>query len=350
MFNGDFKLLVTLGPSSLKKSVIQEIDNDNVYLFRINMSHTPIDQLEKSIRKIQQYTDKPICIDSEGAQIRNGSMLNGGAVFIKGEHVKIHYSEIAGDKNNISFTPNDICRQIDIGDVIKIDFNSTQIKVTDKNKKYCTAIVESGGKVGSNKATDIINKKTLLDSITIKDRSAVEIAKKNSVKHFALSFASSEKEVKQMREIVGKDSVLISKIESLEGLHNIEGILDASDEILIDRGDLSRQISLEKIPFLQRRIISIAKSKSVPVFVATNLLESMTISKEPTRAEINDVVSTLLMGADGLVLAAETAIGDYPLEVVRMINKLAFQTKCWTPNSSIEEILNNGKKCEEILV
>ena len=117
--------------------------------------------------------------------------------------------------------------------------------------------------------------------------------------------------------------------------------MDASDEILIDRGDLSRQIEIEKIPFLQRRIVATARSKGVPVYVATNLLESMVNGRMPTRAEINDVVSTLLTGANGLVLAAETAIGSYPVEAARMVRRLICQFEKWTPNTSIEELIQN---------
>lgn len=341
MLNGEYKILITLGPSSLNKETIEAIDKQNIYLFRINMSHTSVDQLEESIVKIKQYTDTPICIDSEGAQIRNGEMENRSVHFIENELVKINSHKIIGDKNNIYFTPDDICKQLDVGDILKIDFNSTQIKVIEKNSDHCMAVVEVGGQVGSNKATDV-DKNIELNSITEKDLKAIEIGKKYNIKHFALSFASSENDVNEMRELIGNDSVLISKVESLKGLYNLEGILRASDEILIDRGDLSRQVSLEKIPFLQRRIISIAKSMGVPVFVATNLLESMIQAKEPTRAEINDVVSTILMGADGLVLAAETAIGSHPKKVVEMINKLINQTNQWTPNSSIADILNNA--------
>ena len=142
-----------------------------------------------------------------------------------------------------------------------------------------------------------------------------------------------------MRNLIGEKSNLISKIESVKGVLNLDGILNAADQILIDRGDLSREVPIEKIPFLQRRIIARAKSKSIPVFVATNLLESMIDTKNPTRAEVNDVVSTLLMGADGLVLAAETAIGQYPLGVIKMVNALVRQYNRWTPNSSFEDIL-----------
>ena len=135
------------------------------------------------------------------------------------------------------------------------------------------------------------------------------------------------------------DVNLISKIESIRGVLNLDEILPLVDEILIDRGDLSREVAIEKIPFLQRRIISKARSKDVPVYVATNLLESMTNTHAPTRAEVNDVASTLLMGADGLVLAAETAIGQYPIEAVKMINSLVKQFTRWTPESSVKDII-----------
>jgi pyruvate kinase len=160
------------------------------------------------------------------------------------------------------------------------------------------------------------------------------------VRHFALSFANSREDVDCMRSLIGSDAVLISKVESADGVINLGGILESSDEILIDRGDLSRQVRLEKIPFLQRRIISMARAKGTPVHVATNLLESMTTDCQPNRAEVNDVVSTLLMGANGLVLAAETAIGAYPADAVAMVSRLIDQYRRWTPNSSIADILH----------
>jgi pyruvate kinase len=144
--------------------------------------------------------------------------------------------------------------------------------------------------------------------------------------------------VKLVRSIIGNTN-LISKIESIRGVLNLGEILPVVDQILIDRGDLSREIAIEKIPFIQRRIIAHARSKDVPVFVATNLLESMITANSPTRAEVNDVASTLLMGASGLVLAAETAIGKYPVGAVKMINSIIKQYNRWTPESSCKDII-----------
>jgi pyruvate kinase len=159
------------------------------------------------------------------------------------------------------------------------------------------------------------------------------------VRDFSLSFTNSADDVAQVRKVIGCNSNLISKIESIRGVLNLGEILPVVDQILIDRGDLSREVPIEKIPFIQRRIISYARSKDTPVYVATNLLESMIKSTSPTRAEANDVASTLLMGASGLVLAAETAIGNYPVDAVDMINLIVKQYNRWTTESSFNDII-----------
>jgi pyruvate kinase len=267
-------------------------------------------------------------------------MKNGSAEFVAGATIKINYSETLGDNENLSFTPADVVNRLQVDDIINIDFDSVSLKVGEVNTSHVIAKVINGGFVGSNKAADV-NRQMDLPAITIKDRKAITIGKEMGIKHFALSFANRPENVDEMRELVGPNAKIISKIESRDGLLNLEGIIDASDEILIDRGDLSREVDLILIPFLQRRIISIARSKGTPVYVATNLLESMIVNKNPTRAEINDVVSSLMHGANGLVLAAETAVGKYPVESVRNIRLLMNQLEKWTSNTSINELLKS---------
>ena len=210
--------------------------------------------------------------------------------------------------------------------------------VTEIYASHCKAEVINEGKIGNNKAADV-NRDVSLKPITPKDEQAIKIGKRMGIHHYALSFASSKNDIEIMREKIGDDSYLISKVESMTALNNLKDIIQLSDVILIDRGDLSRQLPIEKIPFLQRRIISSAHARNTEVFVATNLLESMVTTMTPTRAEVNDVVSTLLMGASGLVLAAETAIGQYPVECVEMIHKLIEQYNRWTPDNNLEDIL-----------
>ena len=314
------------------------MEKNGVDLFKINLSHTKISDVEKIITSLKSWSSVPICLDSEGAQVRNQYMIEESVAFKKGDTVKIHPNEIKGDNKNISFSPNCVYSQLIVDDLIHVGFHAVTLRVMEKKNGFLLAEVISSGMVGSNKAVNI-NREIELDPITKKDSEAFQIGKIFGITNFALSFTNSANDVKLVREIIGMDVNLISKIESIRGILNLEEILPLVDEILIDRGDLSREVAIEKIPFLQSRIISKARSKDVPVYIATNLLESMTNTPTPTRAEVNDVVSTLLMGADGLVLAAETAIDQHPIEAVKMINSLVKQFTRWTPESSVKDII-----------
>lgn len=331
-------ILATLGPSSLDKETIKNLTNLGAHVFRLNMSHVPLDKLEKSISLIHQTTNIPVCIDTEGAQIRTQSIKNGYVHLPKGAMIKLHHDEIIGDEENISCTPLGIVKKFKIDDILQIDFDLTTLRVAEINKNFSYAEVIRSGRIGSNKAA-ILSRHIEMPAITAKDRSAIQLAREMGIQSFALSFAGHPKDIQEMRHLVGKESWLISKIESRAGLTNLKEIIHESDAILIDRGDMSKEVSLCKIPLLQRRIISLAKIYATPVYVATNLLESMLSSRVPTRAEVNDVVSTILMGADGLVLAAETAVGQYPDLAVKMIHDIIKMCEKWTPNTNIEELL-----------
>ncbi len=335
------KILATLGPASLNIDTVKELTQKGVDLFRINLSHTKLEDVREIIENIQSWTNVPVCLDSEGAQIRNQDMTSESVDFKKDDIVKIHHIPVVGDSNNISFTPNNVSQQLRVGDEIRVDFNSVCFCITEVQDNFLLAVVKIEGAVGSNKAADT-SADIELSAVTLKDKKAFEIGLSMGVENFSLSFTNSAEDVSQVREIIGNNSNLISKIESIKGVLNLGEILPVVDQILIDRGDLSREIPIEKIPFIQRRIISYARSKDVPVYVATNLLESMINSVLPTRAEANDVASTLLMGASGLVLAAETAIGDYPIDAVKMINLIIKQYNRWTTESSFNDIIFSG--------
>lgn len=332
------KILATIGPSSLNKTVIKKLSLNGVHLFRINLSHTKLDDVSNVIDKIKSWTDVPICLDSEGAQVRNQDMESESVFFSKDSKVKISHEPVIGNSNTISFTPDTVSRQLIVNDIIRIDFNTLKLKVIEDKGDYLIANVEVAGSVGSNKATDI-SREMKLDALTHKDKEAFKIGLKKGITNFSLSFTHSAEDVNKVRALIGNDTNLISKIESIRGVLNLKEILPLVNQILIDRGDLSREVPIERIPFVQRLIISHAKSMNVPVYVATNLLESMIKASSPNRAEVNDVASTLLMGANGLVLAAETAIGNYPVEAVEMINSLIEQFNNWSPNSSLEDVI-----------
>lgn len=330
----NIKILVTLGPSSMSEPIVRQCADQG-----INLSHTPLEAVAPTIETIRRWTDVPICLDSEGAQLRNQKMISESVVFGEGDEVTIHLDPVIGDARNISFAPLGIAGQFVVGDDISIDFDHVRLRITGQTDVGFTAIVTAGGAVGSNKAADV-DRELNFDPLIDKDISAIAIGRELGIRHFALSFANRPEDVEMMRVHCGPDATIICKIESPMGLANLDGIIDRADEILIDRGDLSRKVPIEKVPFLQRGIIAHARSRETPVFVATNLLESMVTRRSPTRAEVNDVVSTLLMGADGLVLAAETAIGSYPAGAVAMIRRLIDETEAWDADASLATILN----------
>jgi pyruvate kinase len=332
------KILATLGPCSLNGEVIAGMEEAGVSLFRINLSHTRIEDLEDVIKTIRSFTEVPICIDSEGAQIRTRKLVGGKINLEEGARLNIRFDGEDGDSGNLSFYPGDIASKFLPGDEIDIDFYGARLQVEKTSDQSATAIVIRGGNIGENKAVSV-NRQIELPYVTKKDIAAIAVGRQMGVGHFALSFTNTETDVQEFRSRIGGSAFLISKVESVRGLRNLMGIADEADAILIDRGDLSREVPIEQIPFIQRRIIASVKSRGKPVYVATNLLESMIEWHAPNRAEVNDVVSTLEMGASGLVLAAETAIGNHPLEAVRTVRRLIDHFSHWTPNTNFEELL-----------
>ncbi len=318
----EIKILSTLGPSSMETSTIKKLDDMGVGVFRINLSHTPLDQIEKNVKHIIASTDKPLCLDLEGAQVRSGLMANNRDVFEEGGVVRIHKDPLVGDAKNINLTPSFVVDEIEPGDLISIDFDTLLLHVYKREGETLLAKVVSGGTVGSNKAVTV-DRNIILPPLSPKDKEAVVIGLKHKVPYIALSFANRKSDVEELRALVGDKMKIISKIESRDGLRNLEEILIASDAALIDRGDMSREVSIELIPSIQKRIIKKANDLHTPIYVATNLLESMVDRPVPTRAEVNDIINTLLDGANGLVLAAETAIGRYPVECVNMVRRLS---------------------------
>ncbi len=325
------KIFCTLGPASLNQRVISRLDQIGVDLFRINLSHTSIEDLPKQIDYIKKYTSTPICLDLEGAQFRTGKLENNLAELEENCFVKIYREHVLGNKDGFTITPKEIITKVNKGDLIFIDKDFVILQVMDKNQDYLTTCVRISGTFGSNKAVNL-SRSIYLPPISPKDKQSIKKGREMGVKHFALSFAQRSQDVEMLRDLAGEGSHIISKIESIMGIKNLQPIIDASDSILIDRGDLSREVPLEQIPFYQKMIIKTANQSSKPAYVATNLMETMIKEKRPTRAEVNDVVNTLLDGADGLVMAAETAIGDYPILCTNRVAKIIAHYQDWFEN------------------
>jgi pyruvate kinase len=313
--------LCTIGPASMNDHVISRLEDLGVSLFRINLSHTKIEDLEKTIAFIQARTKVPVCLDSEGAQVRNGRLRDGHAIVSEHSSVEVVSNPIEGTERQFSLYPEYIVDELVVGDFISVDFNAVLFQVVDTSPGTASLRVLNGGRMGQNKAVTI-ERRIEMPPLTDKDKLAINIGLRMGIWNFALSFANFGSDVDEIRRLCGKDAFIISKIECRNGVQNLAQIAEKSNAILIDRGDLSREFPIERIPSLQRRIIDQCKVADRPVYVATNLLESMTEDPAPTRAEVNDIIMTLASGADGLVLAAETAIGKWPVACANMLVKL----------------------------
>ncbi len=335
------KIFCTIGPSSLNKDVIERLDAIGIDLYRINLSHTNIEDLANTIKTLQRYTKTPICLDTEGAQIRIRRVRNNCLDLSTGAEIDIVGRDIIGNSRRIAFSPPIAVERIIPGDLISIDFDSVLLQAIANNGNVVRCRVISGGRVSSNRAVTV-DRRIGLPVMTEKDIAAVKVGVKAGLRHYALSFASSGDSVRRFRREVGSGAFVIAKIESKNGLLRLDEILKETDAILIDRGDLSREEPIEKIPFLQKHIIKKANTENVPVYVATNLLESMVTNKNPTRAELNDIVNTLVDGADGLVLAAETAIGKYPVNCASMVARTIDQFEQFSLSTPIGELERSG--------
>ena len=226
-------------------------------------------------------------------------------------------------KNGFSLYPEDIFFKMKKNDILNIGFDDLLIKIIKVNKTFLKTKVLRSGILENNKGVHLQNRRIKMDFITKKDFEAIKIAKKNNIKYFALSFTSSVEDIKLFNNILSKDCKKIFKIETKKAVANFKEIISKADNFLIDRGDLSKDITVVHIPKIQRKLMHIKKKfNNKKIFVATNLLESMIENNYPTRGEANDIYSSLEMGANGLVLAAETAIGKNPISCVKFIKEM----------------------------
>ncbi len=324
-------IMVTLGPSTEDLDSLKKLKTQSVDFVRANLSHTSLDELEHFI-SLAKTSNIPFVLDTEGSQVRTGVNKYQNVEYFEGEEILIHDDETLCDQKNITLSPSGILEKLDPGDMIYVDFNSVAISIIGKssdNDRALLGVVKSSGSTGSNKGVfidSLMNKALELDVITHKDKEAIKLGIKNNVPMIALSFVRKADDIKQVRDITEGKMEIISKIECIDAIENLEEIIDETDYLLIDRGDLSKEVAMEKIPMLQKTIISEALKKDKITFVATNLLESMLDSKMPTRAEVHDVSQTIISGAGGLILAAETAIGNNPFLCVNMIKKIICET------------------------
>ena len=306
------KIFCTLGPSSLTKNFLEFAELQKVDLVRLNMSHLNIINLKKNIKFIQKNSNLDICIDTEGAQIRTKISKK---IFLKiNQKIKIYSNK------KFYLYPLNVFEKLKKNDRLELGFDGLIIKIIKKQKNFLEAKCIREGLLETNKGVHLINRKIKLNFLTSKDLEAIDISKKYKIKNYALSFTNSVNDIVKFNKLI-PNAKKIFKVETAQALNNFSLLNKKGNEFLIDRGDLSKDISIEKIPQAQRLIFK-KKLKKNKIYIATNLLESMIKMPYPTRAEANDIYNAIEMGAAGLVLAAETAIGKYPRECITFLKNI----------------------------
>tara|TARA_Y100000589_G_scaffold281845_1_gene279008 strand:+ start:4143 stop:5207 length:1065 start_codon:yes stop_codon:yes gene_type:complete len=318
-------IIVTVGPKSIKPQILEKLLEAGANSFRINLSHSNKENLEEYFDILNKSGIIP-AIDTQGAQLRVldtnlKNKLNPGKV-IKLIFGVENRTLIKKDDLFILLNHPEAFDQISKGDVMKVDFDGLALQIKSKSSTcLCIAEVLSSGSIVMNRAVDINTKSLNLSTLTDFDKYAIEYAISNGSKEIYASFISSASDVNYVRNFLGDKVSLISKIETSLGVSNVKEIMNVSDKILLDRGDLSREITIPSVPLAVFNILRLAKNK-YDVLIATNVLDSMMISNLPSRAEISDIFNHLSAGASGIVLAAEVAIGNNPVSSTAFLKYL----------------------------
>ena len=337
------KIIATIGPSSNTYEKLLTLISNGVNIFRFNFSHGDDNSHLQYIKIIHDITKKtgiyiPILLDTKGPEIRIGQIKNDNILIKKNDKFRISMNnKIIGTEKIISVTYDGLYNDAKIGDHLKIDDGNLDLIVIEKEEKKKELIVIATNEhlLKSNKSIKIPNAKISMNFITEKDKKDLAFGCKHNVDFIAASFTSNENNILDIKKILKKfnkpDIPIIAKIENIDGIKNIDKILNVADGIMIARGDLGIELPLEFVPFYQEMIIKKCRALGKPVIVATQMLDSMQSHLYPTRAEVSDVYVAVKESADAIMLSAETATGLYPSEAVDMQKKIA---------STVEPLLN----------
>jgi len=326
------KIIATLGPAIYSEIKLKKIISLGVDAFRINFSHniTGVKKIITLIRKLENKLNKRIAIiaDLQGVKLRIGKISNGKLRIKHRQKFTFDTSKKIGNNLRVCFPYSFIINKIKKGSKILLDDGKYVFKVIKKNKNsLITRCLSTNCVLSSNKSVHIPNIKIAFNRLTKKDKKDISVAKRMGCNWIALSYIQNSKLVKETRKLINSDIGIISKIENKNAIKNIKEIINASDAIMIARGDLAIDIGHSEVPRVQLELIKKCAALSKPVIVATQMLESMIENDTPTRAEINDVATAIFQGADAVMLSAETAIGKNPTQSVKTMSKTILATE-----------------------
>lgn len=330
------KIVATLGPACSDPEILTELLQSGVNVCRFNFSHGDHKQHKETmdkVKKIRKDINRPIGIllDTKGPEIRLGNFKEGQCTVSPGDSFTLYMEEKLGDQKGVSLSYKGLSQDIQVGNHILIDDGLVDLEVVAKDDKRIETRVLNEGILKDHKGVNVPGVKLKLESLTEKDKEDICFGIQEGVDFIAPSFIRKAEDVYAIRQVLedhgGEEIRIISKIESKEGVDNMDAIIKASDGIMIARGDLGVEIEPEEIPLVQKTIINKCIEESKPVITATQMLDSMMRNPRPTRAEVTDVANAILDGTSAIMLSGETASGRYPIEAVQTMNRIAQRTE-----------------------
>ncbi len=322
------KIVATLGPASDTPEMIRKLFDAGADVFRLNMSHLDHKNLKRvhaAVRRVEAECGRPIGIlaDLQGPKLRIGEMKDGAAILETGKRFRLDMGKKAGDQTRAPLPHPAIFDAVTAGQMLLLDDGKIRLHVTGKGRDYIDTEIVTGGRLSNRKGVSLPDTVLPLAALTEKDRSDLDMALELGVDWVALSFVQRPEDVAEARKIARGRAAVMAKIEKPQALKHLEEIIDISDAIMVARGDLGVELPLEQVPGWQKRLTRAARRSGKPVVVATQMLESMISAPTPTRAEVSDVATAVFEGADAIMLSAESAAGEFPVEAVAMMDRVA---------------------------
>ncbi|MGR3570275.1 pyruvate kinase [Brevirhabdus sp.] len=343
------KIVATLGPASNDYATIRALFEAGADVFRLNMSHgshAEITERHAMIRQVERDLERPIAIlaDLQGPKLRVGVFAEGEVELEEGAGFRLDLDEAPGDARRVHLPHPEIFAALEVGATLLVNDGKVRLKVRECGADFAECEVAVGGTISNRKGVNVPDVLLPLAALSEKDREDLEHVCALGVDWLALSFVQRAADVEEARELVQGRAAIMSKIEKPAGVKAFNEILDASDGIMVARGDLGVELPVQNVPPIQKRLVRRCRAVAKPVIVATQMLESMIESPVPTRAEVSDVATAIYEGADAVMLSAESAAGSYPVEAVTTMHNVALEVEIDPTYREVVEASRGGTK------
>ena len=330
--NRNVKIVATLGPASSEKKVVQELFKEGVDVFRLNLSHGTHDEIRNRhqiIREVERKFGRPISIlaDLQGPKLRCGNFVDQEANLVVGNSFRFDNNRSLGNCGRVNLPDFKVFQGLNLGSTILVNDGKIRLLVKDIGQDFVDTEVIIGGTISDKKGINVPDQVLPLSALSEKDLSDLEFVCDLGIDWLGLSFVQRASDITNARKLVKGRAAILSKIEKPSAVEAFDEILEETDAVMVARGDLGVELPIETLPPIQKRLVRQCRASGKPVIVATQMMESMITSPVPTRAEVSDVAQAIYEGADAIMLSAESAVGDYPIEAVRTMNSIATEVE-----------------------